>query len=166
MLPFAEGELLSVRLRPAEFARACGVSKQCVSKWVRNGKVTLGADGRFDPNQAMRQLLRTTDPGRIRARFLRAAVADIDALRAAAALADEREKELAFARERIKSLESRLDEAGNIEENFKVMLISSAAELRAAGDADFARLLDEILDRAILASCAPAEGEEGGAGAN
>ncbi len=164
MLPFAESELLAVRLLPAEFARACRVSKQCVSKWVRNGKVTLGCDGRLDPNEAMRQLLRTTDPGRIRARFLKAAVADLDALRAAAALAEERERELAFARERIKFLESRLDEAGDIEEAFKAMLIANAAELRASDDAGFARLLDEILDRAILASCALAE-EEGGEGA-
>lgn len=46
-LPFAETELLAVRLRPAEFARCIGVTKQSVSRWIADGNLTLATDGPF-----------------------------------------------------------------------------------------------------------------------
>lgn len=88
-LPFAEVELLAVRLRPAEFARAIGTTKQSVSRWIKDGKVTLGADGRLNPTKAMRELLRTGDPGRIRASLVRHALSDMGDLRAQANRADD-----------------------------------------------------------------------------
>ena len=63
LLPFAESDMLAVRLLPAEFARTVGVSRQTVSQWIKQGKVTLGADGRLDPTRAFRQLLRPLPPG-------------------------------------------------------------------------------------------------------
>ena len=94
-LPFAEADLLAVRLLPSEFARAVGVSKQCVSLWIKAEKVTLGADGRLNPQVAMRQLLRNGNPGRIRARLFRQAFADLADLRAEAARADDLTQRLA-----------------------------------------------------------------------
>lgn len=97
-LPFSDSELLAVRLLPSEFARAVGVSKQCVSLWVKNEKVTLGADGRLNPQAAMRQLLRNGNPGRIRARIVRQAFADMADLRTEAARASDLEQQLAAAK--------------------------------------------------------------------
>lgn len=78
-LPFASGDLdrSGLRLTRAEFARFIGVSKQAVGEWVTSGKITLGADGRLDPRRAVSQLLRNTDPSRLRARVLAPLVKDI-----------------------------------------------------------------------------------------
>ncbi len=79
VLPFASGELdrSVLRLTRAEFARFMGVSKQAVGEWVTSGKITLGADGRLDPKQAVNQLLRNSDPARLRAKVLAPLVRDV-----------------------------------------------------------------------------------------
>lgn len=176
-LPFAETELLAVRLRPAEFARCIGTTKQSVSRWIADGKVTLGADGRINPTAAMRQLLRTGDPGRIRARLVRQAFSDMGDLRAQAARADELGLKAAQLAEQIEverfsadqdyeTLERWLDE-------FKRRMAETPLDVRAGLDADAWRLyvgetltrvmeasslddLDDILD---LPLAAPANGE-------
>jgi hypothetical protein len=84
MLPFTEGELLRVRITQAQFARAMGVDRATVHRWVCAGHIALGADGRLDPNVAMRQLLKNSDPGRFRTRLVRQAFADINDLRSEA----------------------------------------------------------------------------------
>ncbi|OGT17900.1 MAG: hypothetical protein A3J49_04370 [Gallionellales bacterium RIFCSPHIGHO2_02_FULL_57_16] len=78
-LPFAPGALdrSGLRLTRAEFSRFLGVSKQAVGEWVTSGKITLGADGRLDPRQAVSQLLRNSDPARLRAKVLEPLVRDI-----------------------------------------------------------------------------------------
>ncbi len=78
-LPFASGDLdrSGLRLTRAEFARFLGVSKQAVGEWVTSGKITLGADARLDPRQAVSQLLRNSDPARLRAKVLEPLVRDI-----------------------------------------------------------------------------------------
>lgn len=82
VLPFAPGELdrSGLRLTRAEFGRFLGVSKQAVGEWVTAGKITLGADGRLDPRQAVSQLLRNTDPARLRAKVLAPLSRDIGRL--------------------------------------------------------------------------------------
>lgn len=82
VLPFSAGELdrSGLRLTRAEFARFLGVSKQAVGEWVTAGKIMLGADGRLDPRQAVSQLLRNTDPARIRAKVLEPLARDIGKL--------------------------------------------------------------------------------------
>lgn len=177
MLPFAEAELLAVRLRPAEFARCIGVTKQSVSRWIADGKVTLGADGRINPTAAMRQLLRTGDPGRIRARLVRQAFADMGDLRAQAARADELGLKVAGLAEQIEverfsadqdyeTLERWLDE-------FKRRMAETPPEIRADLDADAWRLyvgetltavmdagsLDDLDDIGALATTALANSE-------
>lgn len=78
-LPFAPGALdrSGLHLTRAEFARFLGVSKQAVGEWVTAGKITLGADGRLDPRQAVSQLLRNSDPARLRAKVLEPLVRDV-----------------------------------------------------------------------------------------
>lgn len=98
LLPFAPGDLdrCGVRMNRADFARFLGVSKQTVGDWVRAGKVTLGADGLLDPRQAVQQLLRTTDPARLRSKVLAPLVRDMGTLQRRVA---ELEAALATARE-------------------------------------------------------------------
>jgi hypothetical protein len=81
LLPFNPAELTAVRVRPADFARMCNVSKQCVSQWIKNGKITVAPDGKIDPVAAARQVFQNTDPGRLRARVFRSAMSDTDQLR-------------------------------------------------------------------------------------
>lgn len=82
VLPFEPGALdrSGLRLTRAEFARFLGVSKQTVGEWVTAGKISLGADGRLDPRQAVSQLLRNSDPARLRAKVLEPLARDIGSL--------------------------------------------------------------------------------------
>ncbi|MDO9010774.1 MAG: hypothetical protein Q7U78_03045 [Gallionella sp.] len=98
VLPFASGELdrSGLRLTRAEFARFLNVSKQAVGEWVTAGKITLGADSRLDPRQAVSQLLRNTDPARLRAKVLEPLSRDIGRLQQRVA---ELEKALAQSEE-------------------------------------------------------------------
>jgi len=73
--------VLRIRVRPADFARMLGVSRQSVSRWVKRGHVVLGPDGRLDPEAATRSLLRHVDPSRLRARLLRPLAEELDGLR-------------------------------------------------------------------------------------
>jgi hypothetical protein len=79
LLPFSGGDLdrSGIRLTRAEFARFMEVSKQSVSDWVKSGKVVLGSDGRLDPRQAVSQLLRSTDPARLRSKILAPLLKDV-----------------------------------------------------------------------------------------
>lgn len=63
--------LAGVRTTRAQFARMMGCSRQAVTEWVKAGRLTVGADGRFDPCKAVADLLRTGDPARLRARVLK-----------------------------------------------------------------------------------------------
>lgn len=79
MLPFPGNDLdrSGIRLTRAEFARFLEVSKQAVGDWVKSGKIVLGADGRLDPRQAVSQLLRSSDPARLRSKVLAPLVKDV-----------------------------------------------------------------------------------------
>ena len=69
-----------IRVRPADFAKIMNVSRQTVSQWIKQGKCTLGADGRLDPHQAAKQVIAASDPSRLRARTLRPATEERTAL--------------------------------------------------------------------------------------
>jgi hypothetical protein len=72
---------MELRVRPSEFARMLNVSKQTVSRWVKDGKVTLGPDGRLNPKVGARQVLDNTDPDRLRANVLKPLMGDTAELR-------------------------------------------------------------------------------------
>lgn len=82
LLPFDPADLVALRVRPAQFARMCGVSKTTVSRWIEAGKIALGPDGLLDPAIASRRVLETTAPARLRARMFRHATESQKALRA------------------------------------------------------------------------------------
>lgn len=81
-LPFAPGDLdaSGIRLTRAELARFLDVSRQAVGEWVASGKISFGADGRIDPRQAVSQLMRNTDPARLRSKVLAPLVSSIGGL--------------------------------------------------------------------------------------
>lgn len=66
---------MNYRVSQKDFARLVGVSPPAVSKWIRQGKLTLGTDGLLDPREAARQLAANTDPSKLRARLERVAAA-------------------------------------------------------------------------------------------
>ena len=81
-----QGDLLpppemALRVSQAEFAKIMGVSRAAVSKWVKDGKIRPGVDGRFCPRQAAKSLLATTEPTRLRARVLRDVAEETQTLR-------------------------------------------------------------------------------------
>lgn len=141
-------ELLKIRIQPAQFARALGVSKQSVSRWLKDGLVCLGADGRLDPTVAIGQLLRRCDPGRLRARWLRQAVGEVQDLRDHLADAENRaataEAALCDALAIIVGRDEWIASAELAAEIWKTMVIDVADELRAAPAADWPAILSRL----------------------
>lgn len=74
--------LAGIRVTRAQFARMMGCSRQAVTEWVNAGRLTVGADGRFDPCKAVADLLRTGDPACLRAKVLQPLVAELAGYRA------------------------------------------------------------------------------------
>lgn len=146
-------DLLRVRILPAQLARALDVSKQSVSRWVRDGWVTLGADGRLDPTIAIGQLLRRCDPGRLRARWLRQAVTEVQELREAAATADQRVAaveadlgaQLAEAQRRLDHMTEYANDADCMLDRVLDLVRDSELALRATASSDeWSELVDRI----------------------
>lgn len=147
-------ELLSVRVRPAEFARMMGVSKQTVSIWIKQGKVTINAlDGRLDVRRSIQDVLRHTSPGRLRSRVLRQAVTDALELRENLARAEDRaeiaEAALRDALESNAHLQKWADDGDKIEGLFMRLLIERGAELRATLPENWEASLREVWEAAL-----------------
>ena len=104
-LPFESSstEMAGIRVTRAEFSRMMGCSKQAVTDWVKSGRVVVGADGRFDPRQAVASLMRTGDPARIRAKVLEPLVRDIAG----------RDREIVRLREIVAKQQAELEEAND-----------------------------------------------------
>lgn len=146
--------LLSVRVRPAEFARILGVSKQTVSVWIRGGKVTINAlDGLLDVRRAIQDVLRNTSPGRLRSRVLRQAVTDALALRQNLASAEDRaaavEAALAEARSMIAHLEKWIADGDRAEKAFMHMIVGAADDLRASPTETWMAILDGLYNAVV-----------------
>lgn len=150
-------ELLAIRVRPAEFARMLGVSKQTVSTWIRDGKVTINAlDGLLDVRRAIQDVLRNTSPGRLRSRVLRQAVTDAMELRENLARAEDRaeiaEAALQKAQSDIAFWQKWADDSDRAEEIFKTLIVEQSERLRAAPADEWPAILGGLLDVAILAA--------------
>jgi len=146
LLPAAD---LSIRVRPAQFARMVGVSKQSVSCWIRDGKVTLGPDGRLNPAKACDEVLRHTDPSRLRAKVLRPLVDDVATLRRQIQERDHRIEEL---RARIDYLDGFAREIEDAEQYRTTRLVPERWDtLRALSAEQISGALDGLMDEALLA---------------
>lgn len=71
------GDDYNLRVLRSEFARMMGVSKPTVTEWAKTGWITIGADNRIDPRQAVASLLKHRDPARIRSKVLAPLISDI-----------------------------------------------------------------------------------------
>lgn len=147
LLPFNPADLLATRVKPAAFAKICGVSRQSVSQWIRKGWITRAPDGLIDPVAATRQLLRRTDPSRLRARVLREATASLGELHARIRnLADELHQERARGDSRETAGQNRAaDDAAARFQRFTAALLDrfeDAQRAHAAGVLD--AWLDEL----------------------
>lgn len=147
---------MNIRVRPAEFARLIGVSRQSVSRWVQDGKVTLGPDGRLDPKVAAKQVLNNTDPARLRANVLKPLVNDVGELR----------RQIKGQATRLETLEAELEQACAGErlfmalvDEFDGLLREREAELRDTEDsAAWLALLDELYEEAEALAEATTQG--------
>lgn len=70
-LPFDPAQLTKLRMTQAELARLFEVSKQTVSQWLKRGVIVAGPDGRIDPHRAAADVMKKTDPARLRARIFK-----------------------------------------------------------------------------------------------
>jgi hypothetical protein len=143
-------ELLRLRVLPVELAIVLSVSKQTISRWITEGKITPPSpiDGRLDAQAATRQVLRNTPPSKIRARILRQAVDDAQALRdgaeAAEARAEAADAALQEAQESIVHRDGWIESAERAAAIWKTMVIDAAAELRSAATADWPAILTRL----------------------
>ena len=135
-LPFASSEIESagIRVTRAEFSRLMGCSKQAVTEWVKAGRITVGADGRFDPRHAVRSLLATGDPAKIRARVLAPLVAEMTNLHSRRVTL---EMKLAEATEAAAFHEGSADELATVNAALVATIVGDWQKLREA-DPDLA----------------------------
>jgi hypothetical protein len=145
-LPFDPADLQDMRVKPAQFARMVGVSKQAVSVAIKNGKLTLGPDGKINPAKGLREYLDNSDPTRVRVRAFRQAMTETDELRA-----------------RVHALEAELEHARAdlAAEQANCAAREQAARYRVQDDVSgrLARLMDALANRFDEASAAHGAGE-------
>ncbi len=147
-------DLLRLRLLPVELAKVLNVTKQTISVWIKEGKITPPSpiDGRLDAQAAVRQVLRNTPPGKIRARILRQATEDAQALRDNLARAEDRtetaEAALRDALEQIAHLERWSADGDAHLVHFHALLIERAEHLRATTPEAWEQAIDDLIDAA------------------
>lgn len=143
-----------ITLTPAGFARLMGVSRQCVSTWVRGGKISLDADGRLDPQKAVEELLRNSVPGKLRARALAPLLRDVKALQQQLA---ELKARLAQAEEERDFHESAAEELLKISELTMKQIALEWATLRTVSAEEIGVRLEKIYWHAIEHAAPTAE---------
>ena len=149
-LPFDQETLAQgIRVRPAQFARMCEVSKQAVSQWIAQGKITLYPDGTLDPAKAAREVINNSDPLRLRAKVFKAASSDVGALRKEIAALTQK---LESANKRNEYLDEMLREYEVAEEIYRAMLLSRLDDIRQLDITTFAELLDTLSDESLIAA--------------
>lgn len=139
---FEPGDLAQeLRVRQADFARMCGVSRQTVSTWVRKGKIrSLFPDGTFNPQQAAREVIKSTDPARLRAKIFRIASEDAAALR----------RRVSDLGREVASRDVRYQELAAVFEAFQRLLVERKSWICAEAGARFET---EIAETVAMAWC-------------
>lgn len=62
-----QSTLSGIRVKPVDFAKICGCSKQAVSAWIKSGKITLPPDGFLDPATAAAEYIKNTPKNKVKA---------------------------------------------------------------------------------------------------
>lgn len=157
-LPFdpAQVDRCGIRLTRADFARFLGVSKQAVGEWVASGKIVLGADGRLDPRQAVAQLLRNSDPAKLRAKVLAPLLRDVGTLQRRIA---ELESELARVKEERDFEAGAARELQQVPDALLFLLGEEWPALRAVEPERIEAALDDVFRRACALAAQEAEPE-------
>lgn len=139
---FEPGDLAQeLRVRQSDFARLCGVSRQTVSMWVRKGKIrSVFPDGTFNPRQAAREVIKSTDPARLRAKIFRIASEDAAALR----------RRVSDLGREVASRDVRYQELAAVFETFRRLLVERKAWICAEAGARFET---EIAETVAMAWC-------------
>lgn len=136
-------DMALVRIRPSDLARLLGVSRQTVSQWIAKGIVTQFPDGRLDPVRATREVIERGNPGTIRVRVLREAMAE--ARREFDKALAAKDAELAKVRTALAAAEGNAEEWFERIDLFERLLRRNAGTLRAsATDAEFSDLLADF----------------------
>lgn len=132
-----------IRVKPAQFARMCNVSRQTVSQWIKRGLVQTLPDGTLDPAKAAKRVIQNTDPARLRARIFKDATKSVDDWKLEAKRAKDA---LGAAMARIEYLESAIREADLTDELFKDAVAVSIDEFHAAPRHELRYLLENEFD--------------------
>lgn len=144
---FKESETRHVRVRPADLARLLSVSKQSVSQWIKNGKITLGSDGRVDPSVAVEQLLRNADPARLRAHMLRPLTNDVHKQQEKIS---ELETSLSKCQSDLAELERDYYWFDNVYDRFQLLIVDAEDDLRLTLDSkEFSTLIRTLAEQAM-----------------
>lgn len=139
---FEPGDLAQeLRVRQSDFARLCGVSRQTVSVWVRKGKIkSVLPDGTFNPRQAAREVITSTEPARLRAKIFRIASEDAAALR----------RRVADLGREVASRDVRYQELAAVFETFRRLLVERKSWICADAGARFET---EVAETVAMAWC-------------
>lgn len=144
---------LALRVSQSEFAKIMDVTRACVSKWVRDGKIKPGADGRFCPRHAAKSLLASTDPNKLRARVLKDAAADAQALRDDVARlyaeAEEHQRQMGAANKRIRFLEREVEESNRQLELLPKMILEAWPRMADMTNLERGEELAVLIDDAL-----------------
>lgn len=126
-IPFDSSNLTEyLRIRPVQFAKICGVSKNAVSIWIKNGRITLLPDGTLNPQKAASELIANSDAKKLRTKLFKNLVDDVEGYKKTInALKDE----LATCHKRIANLDDLTNEAEEFEGLLQNKLKTSLAEI-------------------------------------
>lgn len=136
-----------IRVKPAQFARMCNVSRQTVSRWVKRGLVHLYPDGLLDPAASSRRVIEKTDPARLRARIFKDALKGLDEWKAEAkALASD----LAAAEKKTEYLDSICSQSDKASDLYQSEVSRLLVALVPGRQEEIKCLLNELADTCCL----------------
>lgn len=136
-----------IRVTRAEFSRIMGCSRQAVTDWVKDGRIVVGADGRFDPRQAVGRLLKTGDPAKIRAKVLEPLLREVSE---SARKINELEAALSAAKRDVEFNEGAANELLDVFNSLRTLLKGEWEAIAALPGDIGAIAVSDWLDRAMM----------------
>jgi len=152
VLPFDIESLdQGVRVNQATFARMCGVTRQTVNQWVKQGKITLFPDGTLDPKRAAQSVFDNTDPARMRAKVFQIDIDDsTEKIRDLHAQMIDLSNQLQLANRKINHLWKFCLESYGANEHILDFFVRSRGELLSINPDDWEGMIENIIDDLFL----------------